>query len=203
MVNETRLRAKEWLVAPIPTHSEAAKIVAHWHYAKGSPNTSTYRFGLYRVADYPMTGEAFGVSLWIPPTKNAALTVNENWQGVLSLSRFVIDPEVPANGASFLLRRSMDAIDAKRWPTLLTYADTAHGHTGAIYKATGWHELGRVPAGDVWIDAEGRQCGRKRGGVTLTVAEMTRRGLTRLPSNPKIKFVFGVLSSPTSVGGEA
>ena len=189
-MNDLKLRAKEWMVAPIPSHSEAAKIVRHLHYAKGSPNTSTYRFGLYRVADYPLTGEAFGVSLWIPPTKNAALTVNENWQGVLSLSRFVIAPDVPPNGASFLLSRSMKAIDMKRWPTLLTYADTAHGHTGAIYKATGWRELGEVPAGDVWLDARGTQCGRKRGGKTLTIAEMLARGCTRLPSAPKIKFVY-------------
>ena len=197
-----RLKAKEWMVAVIPTHSEAAKIVRRWHYAKGSPNTSTYRFGLYRVVDYPLTGEAFGVSMWIPPTKNAALTVNENWQGVLSLSRFVIDPEVPANGASFLLRRSMDAIDMERWPTLLTYADTAQGHTGAIYKATGWREIGEVPAGDTWVDARGAQCGRKRGGTTLTVAQMKQRGCTRLPSQPKIKFVFGALLDSLADKGE-
>jgi hypothetical protein len=86
----------------------------------------------------------------------------------------------------------MKLIDRDRWHTLLTYADTAHGHTGAIYKATNWQSLGEVPAGDVWIDPDGVQVGRKRGGKCYKKAEMEAMGCTRLPSHPKIKFVHRV-----------
>lgn len=108
---------------------------------------------------------------------------------MLALSRLAVAPDVPTNGASFLLGRAMRMLDRDRWPTLLTYADTAEGHTGAIYRATGWVCLGPVPAGDVWVGPDGRQMGRKRGGHTLTVDQMRAAGYERKPAAPKIKFV--------------
>ena len=186
-----RLRKRNWLVAPIATHNEVRDMVRAWHYSRSVPNTSTYRHGLFRSEYAPLAGVCFGAALWIPPTRTAAESVvGEDWRGVLCLSRLVVAPEVPPNGASFLLGRSMKMIDKRRWTVLLTYADTAHGHTGAIYRATNWEELGATPAGDVWVNEYGEQCGRKRGQRTLTVRDMTARGLARLPSLPKIKCVY-------------
>lgn len=187
-----RLQKNEWCVMPIPSHGEAKQLITKWHYSKGVANTSTYRHGLYRKSDGVLTGEAWGVALWIPPTKNAALSVSDNWQGVLALSRLCVSPDAPPNAASFLIGGSMKLIDRQRWPVLLTYADTFHGHTGAIYKATNWIELGPVAAGDTWVDQTGRQMGRKRGGRTLTAQEMREQGFTRLPLMPKIKFVHRI-----------
>jgi hypothetical protein len=190
------LRASEWQVLAIPDHEEAVAACRRWHYARGASKASTYRHGLYRID--PDVGEVFrgdllGAALWIPPTQGAAATVNEvDPNGVLCLSRLVVAPEVPTNGASFLLGRSMAAIDRERWPVLLTYADTALGHTGAIYRATNWVELGPVPAGDTWSNDAGVQRGRKRGGRTLLAAEMVAAGFTRRPASPKIKFVHSV-----------
>lgn len=186
-----RLRSADWYVAPIEEHREAVKLIEVWHYSKSAPNTSTYRHGLYRSVDGCLRGEAWGVALWIPPTRAAATTVanGTGWQSVLSLSRFVVDPSVPPNGASFLLGRSMLLVDRQRWPVLLTYADPNHNHTGAIYRATNWECLGEVPAGDVWVNSAGVQRGRKRGGHTLLAREMEAAGFTRQPATPKIKFV--------------
>jgi len=183
----THLRSAEWVVAPIPDHGSAVRLIEAWHYSRSAPNTSTYRHGLYR-ADMPM-GDPYGVALWIPPTRAAAETVANDWRGVLALSRLVVAPDMPTNSASFLMGRSMKAIDRKRWHTLLTYADTGEGHTGAIYRATNWTELGSVPAGDTWVGFDGRQRGRKRGGRTYTADEMRALGFTRRPNLPKIKFV--------------
>ena len=185
-----RLAKADWLVAPMAHHTDAVRLIQVWHYSRSAPNTSTYRHGLYRTDAGVLTGDAWGVALWIPPTRRAAESVAAGrWEGVLCLSRLAVDPSVPANGASFLLGRSMKLIDRKRWPVLLTYADTNHGHTGAIYQATNWVSLGTTPAGDVWIDALGRQRGRKRGGRTFTRAEMIEQGYTEMPRSPKIKFV--------------
>lgn len=188
-----KLRANEWLVQPIGPHGEAVRLITAWHYARGAPNTSTYRHGLYRVADGPLWGDACGVALWIPPTRTAAESVaHKDWQGVLSLSRLVVEPGIPSNAASFLLARSMRLIDRERWPVLLTYADTSEGHTGAIYQATNWVRVGEVPAGDVWIGPDGRQCGRKRGGRTYLAAEMELAGYRRKRAAPKIKFIHRI-----------
>lgn len=183
------LRSSDWCVEPIPKHAVAVEFIERTHYAGGASNTSTYRHGLYRSDTWPLLGELLGVALWIPPTRAAAETVDSNWRGVLCLTRLAVADEVPTNGASFLLGRSMAAIDRRRWPTFVTYADTSEGHTGAIYRATNWECLGPVRAGDVWIDANGVQRGRKRGGRTLTVAAMRALGFERKPAAPKIKFV--------------
>lgn len=186
----THLRAVDWLVLPIPEHAEAIDCFRRWHYARGGPNTSTYRHGLYRADDWPFAAEPHGAALWIPPTRRAAESVaGDDWQGVLVLSRLAVHPDLPTNAASFLLGRSMRAIDRKRWPVLLTYADTALGHTGAIYRATNWTCLGETAAGDTWTAADGTQRGRKRGGRTVTADAMLAAGFTRRATAPKIKFV--------------
>lgn len=187
------LRSAGWVVQAVPSHAEAAAFVRAGHYAKGAPNTSTYRHGLYRADMAPMVSDLLGVALWIPPTRSAAEAVaGSDWQGVLACSRLCVAPEVPTNGASFLLGRSMRAIDRDRWPVLVTYADTAQGHTGAIYRATNWTCHGETAGGDLWADESGRQTSRKHGGRTFTVAEMVAQGYTRLPSLPKVRFVHDV-----------
>ena len=199
----SHLRRRDWAVVKIP-HREASWFVRHNHYAKTVPNTGTYIHGLFRAEDTQLAllGPLHGVALWIPPTKAAAVTVagSVDWGTVLALSRFAVDPECPTNTASYLLGRSMRMVDRRRWPWLLTYADTRLGHTGAIYRATNWTCLGEVPAGDVWVDAAGRQRGRKRGGRTLTAEQMRALGYRRVKQLPKIKFVHHVkVRQPRSV----
>ncbi len=173
---------------PVIAHGEVAAMIGDEHYAGGAPNTSTYRHGLYR-AGVEILAHPFGVTLWLPPTRPAAEAVaGDDWRGVLALSRLVVLPEVPTNGASFLLGRSMRMIDRARWPVLVTYADTRLGHTGAIYKATNWICDGPVPAGDVWLDSRGRQAGRKRGGRNLSADQMRALGYKRAPAAPKIRY---------------
>lgn len=192
--NSVCIDGAEWCIAPIGDHAEVVRLVERWHYSKSAPNTSTARHGLYRFGQTVMA-EPMGAALWIPPTRAAAESVaGDAWEGVLCLSRLVVAPDVPTNGASFLLGRSMRAIDRRRWPVLLTYADTALGHTGAIYRATNWTEIGSVPAGDTWIGPDGEQRGRKRGGRTLTADQMRTAGFCRRPAAPKIKFVHRAAS---------
>lgn len=185
MTSPERLRRADWAVQACGQR-EAVDLIERAHYAGGAPNTSVARHALVRSGD---PDELHGVALWLPPTRPAAVSVDPgNPRGVLALSRLVVLDHVPRNGASFLLSRSMRAIDRERWPTLLTYADTRHGHTGAIYRATGWEYLGMVPGSDAWLDPDGVQRGRKRGGRNIPAAELRRMGYTRLPASPKHKY---------------
>ena len=182
----THLRKSDWLVANIKAHGEAVALIETWHYSQGAPNTSVYRHGLFAAGLFQ---PCVGVAMWLPPTKAAGVAVaGDAWQGVLTLTRLVVAPDMPTNSASFLLGRSMRMIDRGRWPVLLTYADTSQGHTGAIYKATNWTCDGPVAAGDTWTMPDGTQRGRKRGGRSLTVAEMKALGATRNPAMPKIRY---------------
>ena len=180
------LCATEYWVRDI-SQAAAVSFIERNHYAMGAPNTAVARHALVHF-DSPEQVE--GVALWLPPTRRAAESVSPKApEGVLALSRLCLSPDVPKNGASFLLGRSMRLLDRERWPVLLTYADTRQGHTGAIYRATNWECLGEVPGSDAWMAQDGSMRGRKRGGRNLSAAEMRKAGYVRLPSMPKIKFV--------------
>ena len=178
------LRANDgWSVEtrPLP---ELSDLIKRLHYSRSSANTAVARHGLISPV-----GELVGAALWMPPTKNAAKTVTSDWKAVLCLSRLVVAPSVPKNGASFLLGSSLRMLD-DRWRWALTYADTTEGHTGAIYRATNWTEVGAVPAGDTWVHSKTKeQRGRKRGPRNLTADQLSAAGYVRKPAAPKIKFV--------------
>ncbi len=191
----THLRASEWYVQTVPTHGEVSRFVTDQHYAKGAAVSSTYRHGLYRRGDFwPLVTDLLGVALWLPAVKPSAIAVAgpDGWDGVLNLTRLAVHPDVPTNGASFLLGWSMKLIDRTRWPVLVTYADTARGHTGAIYKATNWICDGpQRPAADgyAWVNAAGKQAGRRGGvGVYRSDQQMRDMGYERVNAAPKIRF---------------
>jgi len=180
------LRRADWRARSC-TQAEVVDFIERVHYAGGAPNTSVARHGLCPVDDDKLAG----VALWLPPTRRAAESVDrDNPRGVLALSRLCIAPGMPTNSASFLLGASMRRIDRAAWPTLLTYADTREGHTGAIYRATNWECLGEVPGSDAWAHrVTGERRGRKRGKRNLSAVEMRELGFEQLPKMPKIKFV--------------
>lgn len=166
--------------------SVVQELVRQHHYARGGSNTATFRHALFeRGSDI-----ALGAAWWIPPTKAAALSVDEEWQRVINLTRFVIVPGMPTNAASFLLGASIRMIQADgRFRTLLTYADEGQGHTGAIYRATNWDYLGIRPGEPVYLDGEGRQVARKAGGKTRTNQQMLDLGYVNTGRTRKHKFV--------------
>ena len=191
MTEEVLRRRDGWRVETIDFYVATA-LVREFHYSGSTANTATERHGLISPS-----GDVVGAALWIPPTKNAALSVSENWQGVLCNSRLAVHPDCPKNAASFLLGRSMSLIDRERWPTFLTYADSNQGHTGAIYRATNWTYVGVTPAGDVWTHSvTGEQRGRKRGPRTWLSSEMIEAGYVKNPPGVKHKFVHRSSARP-------
>lgn len=186
------LRARDYTVATVDL-ATCHRMVAEHHYAQGGPNTAVFRHGLFHVDD-PMT--CLGIAWWLPPTRVAAESVwPGNWRGVLTLTRLVVHPDVPQNGASFLLAASVKLIrNDPRWDALVTYADAGQGHTGAIYRAAGWHYVGQTAAEQRWVDPSGRQISRKAGPKSRTRAEMVALGYSTLGPSRKHKYTL-VLSS--------
>lgn len=178
------LRRAEWNVERIP-HGEAVAAIHAWHYSHSAPNTGQ-TFGLFHKGEG--MSPLLGAALWLPPTRRAAEAVaGEAWGGVLSLSRLVVAPEAPRNAATFLLSASMRLLDRGRWPVLLTYADTHQGHTGAIYKATGWRLDAITNAGSYFVK-DGRQVGRKRGSRNIPIAQLRADGYVEVKAD-KLRFV--------------
>lgn len=188
MSDADRLRKEDWEVRPVSI-DVARRLVESHHYAKGASNTRTYLHGLFRRGSF-WDEECKGVAWWIPPTRSAAeATYPDNWQGVLSLSRLAIAPDVPKNGCSFLITRSARLIPVKDWPCLVTYADDWRGHTGAIYRACNWQYIGKTAAEETFTIA-GVMTSRKAGGKTRTRAEMANLGARTEGKHSKHKFVL-------------
>lgn len=179
-----RFDAAEWRVGPVNA-KHARFIIESLHYAKGASTTGVYIHGLFR------DDVCYGVAWWMPPTKNTAITVNpDHWRRVLTLSRLAIHPDVPTNGASFLLGRSIRLIKQDGvWRSLVTYADTSQGHTGAIYKATNWQYVGMTKEIPRWVDADGKQVS-KLSTKSRTTAQMLALGYVHDGNHAKHKFVI-------------
>jgi hypothetical protein len=158
-----------------------------YHYSMGGSNTAVYAHGLFKKGD----GVCLGVAWWLPPTRSCAEATfpDVDFRSVLNLSRLVVLPEVPLNGASFLLAGSIGLIrDAGKYSCLITYADTWRGHTGQIYKATNWEYVGLTKPLDVWQDIKGHLVCRKMGPKTRTVQQMKDAGCILVGSFPKHKY---------------
>jgi hypothetical protein len=165
----------------------AQEYVEKYHYSRGGSNTAVYVHGLYRRGTF----DCLGVAWWLPPTKVCAIKTypEGDWTKVVSLTRLVVLPEVPQNGASFLMGKSIKKIrqDGK-WECLVTFADTWRGHGGAIYKATNWEYLEETEPTDVWVDSTGRMVSRKAGPKTRSNKQMIELGCTMVGSFPKHKY---------------
>lgn len=109
-----------------------------YHGYGSAGGTATYAFGVFEssvlVAAYA----------WQPPPPGASVSVcPEAPYAVLALSRMVSVPRAQRqlNHVSRPLRHQMRyLIDRTRWPVLVTYSDEGQGHTGHVYKCSGWQQ---------------------------------------------------------------
>jgi hypothetical protein len=195
-----QLRKAEWVVAGCDQNVAERFIIAE-HYAKGASNTATYLHGLYPTR-WHWYAECVGVAWWIPPTRSAAEAwAGERWEGVLSLSRLAIAPDVPRNACSFLLSKSVRKIDRDRWHTLVTYADSWRGHTGAIYRACGWEYCGETSPEAVYT-LKGRMIARKAGARTRTHGEMMALGCVFEGRFAKSRWCLRSITRPLEGSGK-
>lgn len=178
-----RLKKEDWFVERCSL-KQARELVESYHYARGGANTATELHGIYRKGEYKPLGAAW----WLPPTRTAAAAWWHNPEEVLNLSRLVLSPEVPKNGATFLLMRSVKMLDS-RWRCLLTYADEWQGHVGHIYKAAGWEYLGKTSPERTYI-IDGVMTARKAGPKTRTHEEMLALGAEMIGSFARFRFRY-------------
>ena len=181
------LRKEEWHVSDISL-KDAKDFILKNHYSRGCSNTRVYTHGLFKKNQDGL----YGVAMWLPPTKVAAQSVNnEEWTKVLSLTRLACSETAPKNAESFLLSQSVKMIKKEgRFVSLVTYADVRMGHTGVIYKASNWQYIGLMKGSPAWIDtATGRQVAKK-ATKSRTSQEMVDLGYTNIGTFGKHKYVL-------------
>lgn len=180
------LRKEDYRVIDNYPISDLLDLVQRHHYTRSGSKAAVFRFGLERIKD----NRVLGVALFMAQRKSTAKSM---WHGdhkrVLCLSRLAIDPEVPRNGASFLLGRCIRYIQATGdYDCLITHADTREGHTGQIYRATNWEYMGLTPARPRWENDSGKVASRKQGRRWRTPEEMNALGYRLVGNVVKHKF---------------
>lgn len=173
--------------------SEASDLVKSLHYSGSAGNTSTLTMGLYRKGDTSLLGAA----LWQRPMRPAANYVARLYgvpaDSVISLSRLVVAPAVPQNGASFLIGAALRELRRDpRFLAAITWADNAQGHDGRIYRATNWDHTGKTRPRKGWVDAEGNQrsprVGPSRARRNLSKAECIALGWRQTQAAGKDRY---------------
>jgi hypothetical protein len=146
-----------------PTSIEVVRDLCRQFHGYGSAgNNATYAFAVFED-EQPVA--AF---VWQPPPPGAARSVcPEAPAGVLALSRMVAVPRDARRlrHISKPLRKQMRAlIDRTRWPVLLTYSDEGQGHTGHVYKCSGWAQTLRSKR-TYFVNEAGERCSSYANGV--------------------------------------
>jgi len=139
------------------------ELCRRYHGYGSAGGSATYCYAVYEE------GRAVAAFAWQPPPPGAAKAVcPEAPHAVLALSRMVAVPkdERLLNHISKPLRKQMrDLIDRGRWPVLLTFSDEGQGHTGHVYKCSGWEKTSRSRA-NVFTDESGRRTSSYSNGKT-------------------------------------
>lgn len=142
-----------------------ADLVARFHGYGSMGKSATYAFAVYEQ------GKAVAAFSWQPPPAGAAKAVcPEAPAGVLALSRMMALPKVERELRHIskpLKVQMLRLIDRGRWPVLLTYSDAGQGHTGHVYKCSGWQERGERRA-KFYLNAEGKRASCYSNGQSNT-----------------------------------
>lgn len=136
------------------TLDEVDALCARFHGYGGAGGVAVYAFGVFEgkriVAAYA----------WQPPPPGAAKAIcPEAPSAVLALSRMVAVPRSKRQlrHISKPLRYQMRRlIDRTRWPVLVTYHDEGQGHTGHVYKCSGWQQTTCASVA-FYVDRSGRR----------------------------------------------
>lgn len=161
----------------------ARALVEREHYAKGSSFMGT-------AICAKRGGQIVGAALFLPPLPPAAKKhAKTDPKKVTTLSRLVVAAGEPQNVATMLIGAALrQTRKDRKYDTVLTFADLAQGHTGAIYRATNATYCGLTKPEPYWIDPRtGKRVSRK-ATRSRTVAEMRALGYERRMSPGKHCF---------------
>ena len=145
------------------TIAQVKYLCTKYHGYGSASNTATYAFGVLE------NGVLVAAYAWQPPPVGAAKSVcPEAPQGVLALSRMVAVPKDQRqlkHVSKPLILQMKKLIDRTRWPVLVTYSDEGQGHTGYVYKCSGWKPT-KISKNPYFLNAEGKRVSSYSNGVT-------------------------------------
>ena len=135
----------------ITRFSESELFLQSFHYA-GFGRSAKVIYGAY------LGDQLIAICKFSPPVrKEVATSLNFKIDEVLELDRFCIHPNYQKkNFASWFISRCINLVKSNlSIKCLVSFADTTYGHSGIIYKAAGWQEVGKVKSDYHYISSDG------------------------------------------------
>jgi DNA (cytosine-5)-methyltransferase 1 len=172
------------MIPHLPTHVKtiswktARRMIEKHHYLGYAPCGCKFALGIY------VETELIGTMVFGHPTARL-----EDQKNTLELTRmFLFDS--PKNSESRSLGLAERWIKKNRSETrLISYADTAQGHKGTIYKAANWVQVGITESGS-WI-RDGRPNRRGIIGGRKLKFERIITNKSKIPTTPPLTSYFG------------
>lgn len=129
-------------VIPIDARTAAATVIEH-HYLHRRPPIS-HAYALFDASD---VSTILGiVTFGTPASRHLQLGAADDPNLVIELNRLWCHDDLPRNTESWFVSRALAAMPAR---IIVSYADTAHGHYGYVYRALSWKYAG-------WTDMDRR-----------------------------------------------
>lgn len=173
----------ECIVKSIPFQT-ARDIVEQYHYSHVMPQCTRYRFGFYEI-DLDGNEDLVAVcSFGVPssPTVAKALVGEERKHDVLELNRLACnDASKYRIQVSELISKCLHLLP--RNTIVISYADTAQGHHGGVYRASNFRLYGMTKA-QLEYNVQGHALGYRK----LTKEERQKLGYRRRSS--KYRYVY-------------
>ena len=119
---------------------DAAEIVIRFHYLHRKPPIS-YAFQLIVYPTFAGEGAVLGViTFGVPASRHLQKSVcPSNPDLVLELNRLWVHDIMPRNTESWFIAKALKLLPPR---LVCSYADTAAGHTGYVYRASNWYYYG-------------------------------------------------------------
>ena len=120
--------------------AEAAELVVEYHYLHRKPQIM-HAYGLRTSLFDPIAGV---ITFGRPASRSVQISAcRSDPSVVIELNRMWIDDSQPKNTATWFMSRALKLLPAS---IVISYADTAHGHMGYVYRAAnfryaGWTEM--------------------------------------------------------------
>ena len=176
------------------TYQEANSFVKRWHYTGCMPHGLNVCYGLF------LDGALYAVIVY-GNGGNPYLAKFIGKNSVMELTRMCRVEPAQKYYLSRFIRQTMKMLSQELdFEAIVAYADPDQGHSGGVYKATGFVMHGKTQPEYHVIDASGKKRHRKfihnaakRFGVSADKAR-TILGATQIKTIPKIRWVLEVAS---------
>lgn len=131
------------------TRQQAESCVEKWHYSRSLNGVKhSFLFGI-------VSPRLLGCAVFGPMATTSWKKYGASEADVIELRRLALSDECPKNSESRFIGWCIRSLRGTSAKVLVSYADPAHGHSGTIYRALGFDEVGKTNPDYGW-EYEGR-----------------------------------------------